>query len=295
MGKIRRLTIYSDKIFIPKKILVYSDLHMAYKNRDRVNDLIYIKELSPDLFDYILIPGDIVHGSHFLKDEKTNREVIESLKKLTGDTKTFVSLGNHDLYERISFEKWKNFGDSKIRETLSEIPNIKVLDSNRLIIEDNIEFSAINNSAEYYLRDAEDTSSFVREYLNTKDKINFSEKYFSILLTHDPKSIYEVSKYNNESFIQNTDLVVSGHMHNGFTPIWLQTKMNGIGLLSPDYTILPEFAYGIKQVKDTLFLANGAVSGFVEIELINKLLGINCTTINLEPSQNTKKLTYTYK
>lgn len=295
MGKIRRLTIYSNKIFTPKKILVYSDLHMAYKNRSRVDELKSIKELSPNLFDYILIPGDIVHGSQFLENDSINGKVIESLKQITGNTKTFVSLGNHDLYERISFEKWSSYGDYKIRETLSEIPNIRVLDSSHLYIEDNIEFSAINNSAEYYLDDSESSLAFINEYNNMPNKINFSERYFSILLTHDPKSIYEISKKNKETFIPNTDLVVSGHMHNGFTPIWLQSKMKGNGLISPDYTLLPEFAYGVKQIKETLFLANGAVSGFVEIELINKLLGINCTTIYLEPSRDIKKLTYTYK
>jgi hypothetical protein len=84
-------------------------------------------------------------------------------------------------------------------------------------------------------------------------------------------------------------------MHNGFTPNFLQEKLKGIGFLSPDYTLFPDIAYGVKEVGETLFLINGAVSSFVEIPLLNKIFGINCTILNLEPQEKIKKLTYTYK
>ena len=163
--------------------------------------------------------------------------------------------------------------------------------------EDGIEFSAINNSVYYYLQYKEQKEFFEQEYNLREPKMSFSKDTYSILLTHDPKSIYRLSKERGECFVPNTDLVVSGHMHNGLTPNFLQGMMKGKGILSPDYTFFPEIAYGVKEVGDTIFLVNGAVSSFVELPLVSKLYGVNCTIIELHPKEEilTKKLTYSYK
>ena len=39
MGRIRRLTIYSQKIKTSKKILVYSDLHLGFKDRSNIKEV----------------------------------------------------------------------------------------------------------------------------------------------------------------------------------------------------------------------------------------------------------------
>ena len=170
-----------------------------------------------------------------------------------------------------------------------------ILDINEKIVEDNIEFSAINNSVHYYFEFYESKEFFEEEYNLRTEKMKFNKSCFSILLTHDPKSIYALSKEHNKCLVPNTDLVISGHMHNGFTPNFLQDKLKGYGLVSPDYTLFPEIAYGIKEVGETLFLTNGAVSSFIEIPILNKLFGINCTILTLEPQEKVKKLTYSYK
>ena len=135
----------------------------------------------------------------------------------------------------------------------------------------------------------------MKEYREVEDKMSFDSEYYSILLTHDPKSIYQISDIRKKCMVPNTDLVVSGHMHNGLTPNFLQPLLNGYGFLSPDYTIFPNVAYGVKRIEDTIFLINGAVSSFVEVPILNDLYGVNCTIINLEPQDIQKKLTYTYK
>lgn len=295
MGRIRRLTIYSDKIKKSKKILVYSDLHLGFKDRSNINEVFKVPELSPELYDYILIPGDIVHVGKKLEIRDTQNCVVDKLARLTGNTPTYVSLGNHDQYERFGFETWSAYCKEAAISTFNKLPNMKILDINRKIIRDDIEFSAINNSVYYYLENHESSEFFIREYELRQNKMNFSKDYFSILLTHDPKSIYRISKEQGTCFIPNTDLVISGHMHNGFTPNFLQDKLKGKGFLSPDYTLFPDIAYGVKEVGDTIFLINGAVSSFVEIPLLNKLFGINCTILELEPKEDIKKLTYTYK
>ncbi len=294
MGKIRRLTIYSDKIKSSKKILTYSDLHVGFKPLSNVALLFDIPELNPDNFDYIAIAGDIMHSGESLEHRSIEDKVLYSLHKLTGNTATYISLGNHDSYKRQGFEIWSNYGNKKIKRTLRQLPNIHLLDITRKYETDEIEWSGFNNTTDYYLKEREKPEAFFDEYFYHPNKITFSEDNFSILLTHDPKSIYRLSKEAGKSLVPNADLIISGHMHNGFTPIWLQSILKNRGLVSPDYTFFPEIAYGTHQVEDTIFLVNGAVNSFVEVPIINHLLGINCTIIELEPSKE-KKLTYTYK
>lgn len=297
MGKIRRLIIYSDKITKSKKILTYSDLHLAFKDRSNIKEVFANQELYPELFDYILIPGDIVHSGKVLEDKEMQQRVIDRLSTLTGDTKTFISIGNHDQFERFGFESWAAYCKESAISTYNKLPNTQILDINDKVVEDNIEFSAINNSVYYYLQYKESSEFFEEEYNRREPKMKFSEDCFSILLTHDPKSIYRLSKEKGTCFVPNTDLVVSGHMHNGLTPNFAQKFMKGKGILSPDYTFFPEIAYGVYEVADTIYLVNGAVSSFVELPLISKLYGVNCTIIELHPKEEilAKKLTYSYK
>ncbi len=297
MGKIRRLVIYSDKITHSKKILTYSDFHLAFKDRSNINEVFSIPELSPSLYDYILIPGDIVHSGKVLEDPTMQSRVIDKLTRLTGATKTFISLGNHDQFERQGFENWTAYCQEAAISTYNKVPNTQILNISDKVVEDGIEFSAINNSVYYYLDYKESSEFFEQEYNLKNPKMSFSNDNFSILLTHDPKSIYRLSKKTGTCFVPNTDLVVSGHMHNGLTPNFIQRMMQGKGFLSPDYTFFPEIAYGVHEVGDTIFLVNGAISSFVEFPLVSKLYGVNCTIIELHPKEEilTKKLTYSYK
>lgn len=297
MGKIRRLIIYSDKITKSKKILTYSDLHLGFKDRSNIKEVFNIPELSPSLYDYILIPGDIVHSGKILEKPSMQERVLDRLSTLTGNTKTFISLGNHDQCERFGFENWAAYCSKSAISTYNQLPNTKILDIDEKVVEDELEFSAINNSVHYFLDYKEKKEFFEQEYNRRNPKMSFNEDCFSILLTHDPKSIYRLSKERNTSFVPNTDLVVSGHMHNGLTPNFLQGIMHGKGILSPDYTFFPEIAYGVQEIDETIFLVNGAISSFVEFPIVSKIYGVNCTIIELHPKEEIrqKKLTYIYK
>lgn len=295
MGKIRRLTIYSQKIKSSKKILVYSDLHLGFRDRSNVPEIFKIPELAPENYDYILIPGDLVHAGKTLEAFTMKQSIVDKLSRLTGDTPTYISLGNHDQFERFGFENWAAYYEDAAISTFNSLPNMKILDIDQKIVTEDLEFSAINNSVYYYLEKHESKEFFLHEYNLRKNKMSFSSDNFSILLTHDPKSIYHLSKDLGTCLVPNSDLVVSGHMHNGFTPNFLQGKLNGYGLLSPDYTFFPDIAYGVKNIRDTIFLVNGAVSSFVEIPIINKIFGLNCTILELNSLEAPKKLMYTYK
>ncbi len=293
MGRIKKLTIYTDKISRTKKILVYSDLHLSFKNNKMPNKLLNIPELNPKNFDFITIPGDFVQTVETI--DTCGEEILKTLHRLTQNTKVYISVGNHDQYIRYGFENFTGISEEKIISFLSNLPNFKYLENGCIIVDNELEFQAINNSCHYYNENHQSKEYFKKEYEEIRKKGNFTRDNFSILLTHDPKPIYQLSKETKTCIEPNTDLVITGHMHCGLVPNFLQGILKGYGFISPDYTIFPEFAYGVKTIDETIFLVNGAVSTYVENPIINKLYGVNCTIINLVPQEESKKLIYTYK
>lgn len=292
MGKIRRLTIYTDKIRKSKKILVYSDLHLGFKNGISIGKILENSNLNSDNYDCILIPGDIVHCTNVVRDDKTKKELLSFLEKLTGSTPTYYILGNHDQYIRNHFEGWECDRTGIVLNTLKSLDNFKILENGLVVNFDDLELKGINMGPSYYLEGRESNEAFLKEYGKISNSDNFSRNTFKILLIHDPKAFYCLSKKCGSCIEACVDLVVSGHMHGALVPNFLQEILKGRGFVSPDYTILPEFSYGVREVGKTAFLVNGALNVFIESEIINNMYGFNCTEVFLEPESNTKKLVY---
>ncbi len=295
MSKIRRLTIYTDKVRVSKKMLVYSDLHLGFKKGINISQILKYRELNPDNYDCILIPGDIVHCINVIRDEKSKKEVLSFLEKLTGATPVYYVLGNHDQYFRRHFEGFEADYSNCLVEAFSSLENFNWLANDCLVNFDGFNLRGINNGPSYYLDGKETNEAFLNDCRQISNEGSFSKDVFNILLVHDPKSIYRLKKYFKMNIQDYTDLVVSGHMHNAMVPNMLQGVMKGNGFVSPDFTILPEYSYGVRQEDDTLFLVNGAVNPFIEQEIINSIYGFNCTEITISNKDSNKKLMYTYK
>ena len=294
MGNIRRLVIYTDKISTKKKILIYSDLHLGFKKGNDFREIAKIQELRPENFDCILLPGDIIHHFGVFLDSEKLKSVLKTLKLLTGETPTYYILGNHDQYKRFHFEDWEATNADRFCQELYGLGNFLQLEDGVLYKDGEIELKGLNISASYSLLGHEREQAFLEEYNQVVHEGNFSKQCFSIFMVHDPKSIYRLSKKNGHVLEANTDLVLSGHMHDGLVPRCFQSILKGRGLLSPDYTILPRYAYGVREVGESLFYINGAMNAFIENEFLNRLYGFSCTELTLEPSVKTKKLVYDY-
>ena len=74
-------------------------------------------------------------------------------------------------------------------------------------------------------------------------------------------------------------------MHNGLLPNFMQPFMKNKGLISPQMQLLPEYAQGVYQLKDTTFLINGPINTRVETPLINKLYGPNASVVTLKKTR----------
>ena len=280
---IKRITVNTDKILTDKYFLVVSDIHKT-KDLDKDNLSLFNKQLKriKHQIDYILIVGDIINDTEDLLDidfqNRFRKEMIEFLK----DYRTIISLGNHDESTKIDKNKDKyRQGDSTIlKEILDSMDNVYLLDNNTTY-EDDISFASFNPNLDYYIKYYGEKSEFLRQFsASYTDK--FSEKMFNVLLCHDPESIIKLSKLEGKCIQPNTDIVVSGHMHNGFLPPMLNFIIKNRGIISPTKSYFPKYAHGEVDINTTKFIINGAINSRVENPIINYLYGPNATMIELK-------------
>ena len=149
---------------------------------------------------------------------------------------------------------------------------IKELEENSGVLVSQIE--SWSKSSDYYL-----------EKYKLYCQNNFDKSRYNIFLTHDPQSIIRLSKEKNTCIHQNTDLVISGHMHNGLLPNVLKKIVKNKGLISPKMKLFPNFAQGEYKIDYTDFIIAGPVNTRVENAIINNLYGANATILTLKKNK----------
>lgn len=203
--QIKNYTIASTKVKEPTKIVMMSDLHIdADVSKEYVRKIVNrVNALNPDA---VVLVGDIVDNTTYYLFNQ-----MEELKKLNAKYGVYVTLGNHEFYNRpmewvikygsLNFNILNNYG-MRLGETgiyIAGIPDI--------------------NAA-----------------IQTKMKIKFQDSLvkskegdYVILLSHTPKLAEGVTS-------KNVDLQLSGHTHGGqIYPFHYFTKQANNGMLAGFY------------------------------------------------------------
>lgn len=290
MGKINKLTIYSGKIPCDISFLVISDIHRSKtegkENLMKIKDLIDLDEI-----DSIIIPGDIVNDVNDLEDKEFRSRLQEELLSITKYKPTFVSLGNHDQMTHAKNGTWIPGQTQLLKEAIKEIPNFCLIENGEKCDMNFLNISACSPDFNYYedkdkkKSERESTKDYQRIFKQTYNEKLFSDNTYNIFLTHEPQSIIKLSKENESCIQPNTDLVISGHMHNGLLPNFMQPFMANRGIISPQMQLLPEYAQGVYQLKDTTFLINGPINTRIETPFINNLYGPNASVVTLKKTR----------
>lgn len=290
MGKINKLTIYTKKIPSDISFLVISDIHRD-KTRGKEN-LMKVKDLVDlDEIDSIIIPGDIVNDVNDLENKEFRNELQNELLSITKHKPTFVSLGNHDQMTHSKDGIWIPGKTELLKDTLKEIPNFHFIDNGEKCETNYLNISACSPDYNYYesrdkkRNERENKEDYQKIFDQTYNSNLFNEDTYNIFLTHEPQSIIKLSKENGSCIQPNTDLVISGHMHNGLLPNFMQPFMNNRGIISPQMQLLPEYAQGVYQLNDTIFLINGPINTRIETPLINNLYGPNASVLTLKKTR----------
>ncbi|MDE5888759.1 MAG: metallophosphoesterase [Bacilli bacterium] len=233
-------TFYTSKDIKDFKIALISDLHFYPQYNQKIFDKIInqIKENKPD---YITIVGDILDSS----DTEDLTRLKDFLTQLAEICTTLVSTGNHDE-KKGSMKNWSSNKNNKFIEMLNSIHNLYYLNDTAFTI-GNITFYGFNLSYNYYEIDEEKYETFCKEANQLKYSLN--ENNYNITLCHSPINIYKFIRENPNHSLNKSNLILSGHMHNGCLPFILSHPLNKIfkssrGLVSPARTLFPKYAQG---------------------------------------------------
>ncbi len=257
---------YTDKEIKETKLALISDIHF----NDKFNRKIFakiIKQISNNKPDYITITGDILDTSNTSNLDDL-RDFLENLSKIST---TLVVIGNHDE-KAGSMHNWTYEKNEKLIKILSSIENLYYL-NDTTYTKDNITFYGFNLSYNYYEVKKETYESFCEEIKDLKCNIN--QKDYNITLFHSPINIYNFIKENKKHNLNNSDLILSGHMHNGCLPFIISHPLNKIfkttrSIISPTRKLFPKYAQGRNYERDG-YIYQGIMKLSHSTKILNKL------------------------
>lgn len=285
MGKISNVVIYTNKISKNMHLLVVSDIHATktsgYKNLTKIKDI-----MSTEPIDHIIIPGDIVDDVESLKDYNFQKKLQYSLLEFTQEKPTIISYGNHDQMTKKD-GIWQEGNKQLLKDTLSPLPNYHLLENGEIFKTDEITYSALSPDFNFYegkdktKKERESDEAYQEIFYSSYYKDLFNKKEFNIFLTHAPQAFIRLSKKKGSCIVPNTDMAVSGHMHNGLLPNFLGKYMHNRGIISPQMQLFPDYAQGKYQQNDTTYVINGPVNAMVGLPIVNDIYGPNATVVTL--------------
>lgn len=269
-----------------KKIALFADIHYSDIFNLKVFDKI-IANLNDNKPDFICIPGDIIDNGKELTSKilKPFQDFFEELSKIAP---VIISIGNHDfVYEKK--KKTIYVGIKHLTKAFNNKKNIYLLD-NDIIEIDGICFIGLTNSFEYYYSGQHENLDLFTDEIKLKLYNKIDKSKYNILLCHSPINIIKDEVINSE-VINNVDLILSGHMHNGMIPFIIDkiSKKNR-GLYGPFGKLFPKYARGkiTKEVNGrtiNLIISGGIIkiskTQSRVIRPINKLYQINIEYIEI--------------
>lgn len=228
---------------IPKiKLALLSDIHYYPNYNTKIFDKL-TKQLTDNKPDYICIIGDILDDSKYTKLDT----LISFLTTISKLAPIITVLGNHDEKSG-KMRNWSYKENTNLIKSLQSIPNLYLLNDN-IYQNNNIIFYGFNLSYKYYEEKNESYDSFCEEIkkLNCLIPKNTKDNYI-ITLFHSPINIYDFIINNPTHNLNNTDLILSGHMHNGCLPYWFSHLLSKLfkttrGIISPQRKLFTKYSH----------------------------------------------------
>lgn len=230
-------------------ILHMADIHFNVNTKQKLFTKIINKvaELKPN---YLIITGDIIDKPTIIKENKQKlKELVKFLADLGEITKVLISLGNHDImYEE----------DFKFFKKIDQINNIYVL-NNQIYSDEYIYVAGFTLPGRYYynLYGKESVETLLKELkLNSKLLTKLPNNKVKIGLFHSPIGIINDEVWDK---LNEFDLLLSGHMHDGMVPDFLKVFFpKNMGIISPAKKLFPKICRGrVNKDGRTLIITGG--------------------------------------
>ena len=265
---IKTTNIYNKYTLNNIKICLLSDIHIGkLTNRKDLESL--IKILSTSNIDYIVISGDLIDTPSII--DKYSDLILDFLKRLGEIAKTFIGIGNHDY---IDYSKNKKYNyDKEFFSKINKLANVYLLDDNTYT-DNNIHIVGITLKYNYYedYKDKENIYSFIDDIKNKYNLYKHMPNKLKIAIIHSPEIFNEKIVFE---YLKDFDLILSGHMHCGLLPYFLDNKNKTNGLITPKKKLFPKYVKGLKTLGTTSIITS---SGF---EKLSKTQGLIFRPFNI--------------
>lgn len=212
-----------------KSMLVASDIHYHPNvDKDIFRLLVsYCRETKPD---FILMPGDQIETIDFIDSSKEREFFEEIIKGLAEVVPVIIIPGNHEISyfdpTNIKTREYKeNVKSLNYFESLNRFKNVYFLNNAQTEIK-GMTFLGFSPRVDTYFKkgDPKTNKMFIEDYL--KSGLKMAEKSYNVLLTHSPILLSEPMVLSSiDELNKLTDLVVTGHLHDGYLPKKLDNKL----------------------------------------------------------------------
>ena len=210
--------------FDDKNLAIMSDIHYHPRvDKDLYMLLIeYARRTEPD---FIIMPGDMIETNSFI-DIGRERDFFEwFIRSLSEICPVVMIPGNHEIHNlevKTFFSKSSSKESIKgmnFLESLTKFKDIYFLNNTELNL-DGINFLGFSPSIETYLkRDERTMDLWKEEYAKANFKVN-PDKY-NVLLIHNSFPLTAIADSGDINDLNNYDLTISGHWHDGYLFKWL--------------------------------------------------------------------------
>ena len=244
---IKEFILESNKIKKDTCIILLNDLHISKRTKIQKYNILLdkIKDIKPD---FIVFAGDIIDNAKYY-----DQRLITFLKNLSTLTnKVLINIGNHEESTIVKGKSIKYINESFYNE-LNSIDNVMLLEEYQNNIY-NINFLSLTlDSIEHYKIKKENKNHFIKSANESLPK-NIKNSTYNILLCHTPINIMNQNTYSKINISSNLDLVLSGHMHNGCVPYFIEKPYsfilkifkdkyhNNRGFISPGRSFFPKLS-----------------------------------------------------
>lgn len=237
-----KIILDSNKVTKDIYTKIYSDIQ--YIPGD---DLSYLKrnleELKTNHTDYIFFLGDLLDDSIY--DLNQTRDLLNIISEMTKYTKVILILGNHDQFTKNFTGKWQEYYNVEFVHKLRNL-GVNVL-TNQYYEDKDLSIYGLRFPGMYYER-----KEPKEEFINRTKNIDFTKSdKFNILLEHSPYHTFNERFMNELGILNNVDLVLAGHYHNGCLPWYIGKFIPGNrGIIDPYMNKFPKNARGKKYITD---------------------------------------------
>ena len=234
----------------------------------------FIENVEPN---FIIIPGDLVESTMYLKEKQDQKEFADAMKRLTGERAAFWIGGNHDGGMVLQNGKWicSTDGVERVREVLANVPNMHYvgeqggiyLNDPSIIGKDfkpvNIHIGGIEFPVEYYIEQKEKLEDYLHNLevaISMQGNEIAMDNALNIFLIHDIRKLIILVKQGKLpkellQTLQKIEFLIGGHNHGlGVHNRVAQHLPGNDGFFAPSGELLPTDGRGTQKIAgiDTL-------------------------------------------